>query len=156
MPNSLHPATPEHLRAVLRWITSAEDLRLWGGPLITFPPDAQKTWREIGADGGNTFVLFDAEGNTAGFGQVLLRAPGTVHLGRIIVSPALRGQGVGRALVGQLIAVALERHHPEQITLNVYTYNTPALELYRSLGFTVTAEDAEHASYAMSLRVTPR
>ena len=100
-------------------------------------------------------MLLDAEGNTAGFGQVLPREPGTAHLGRIIVSPLLRGQGVGRALVEQLIAAALERHHPEQITLNVYTYNTPALELYRSLGFTITAEDAGHASYAMSLRVAP-
>ena len=152
----LLPAVPEHLRAVLHWINSAEELRLWGGPLLTFPPDVGKTWREIGAEDGNTFVLLDAAGSVAGFGQVLAHGSGVSHLGRIIVSPALRGQGVGRLLCEQLIAAALERHHPERITLNVYKSNTSAVELYRSLGFVVTAEDEQRASCAMSLRVVPR
>ena len=155
MPYSLRPAAPEQLSTVLRWITSAEELKMWGGDQLTWPPDEEKTWREIGAEGGNTFTLLDEEGTIAGFGQVLALEPGAAHLGRIIVSPALRGQGVGRALVGQLITAALERHHPEQITLNVYTYNTPAIDLYRSLGFAVTAEDAGRDSVAMSLRVNP-
>ncbi len=153
---SLRPATPEHLSTVLQWITSPEELRLWGGELLTWPPDVEKTWREIGAQDANTFTLLDDEENIAGFGQVLARAPATAHLGRIIVSPLLRGMGVGRALCEQLIAAAVERHHPERITLNVYIGNTRAVALYRSLGFILTGEDVEHASYGMSLRVVPR
>ena len=153
MTYSLRPAAPEHLSIVLHWIKTAEDLRLWGGHLLTWPPGVEKTWCEIGAQDGNTFSLLDDDGNLAGFGQALAREPGAAHLGRIIVSPALRGQGVGRVLCRQLIAAAVERYRPERITLNVSTENTPAVSLYRALGFSVTAEDRERGWYAMSLPV---
>jgi ribosomal protein S18 acetylase RimI-like enzyme len=42
-----------------------------------------------------------------GFGQYWLTAPGTAHLGRIIVSPQARGRGLGRVLMQLLCAEAL-------------------------------------------------
>ena len=154
MEYTLRPATPHDLTAVLAWIHSPLDLRLWGGPLLTYPPDEVKTWREICADEHNTFALVDSAGTLAGFGQTFPRPSEAVHLGRVILSPAVRGQGLGRVLVRALIASAQERFHPAAITLNVYRDNLPAVQLYRSLGFTVTEESVEHGSYAMSLVCT--
>ena len=153
MDYTLRPASPRDLSTVLAWIHSPADLRLWGGPLLTYPPDEVKTWREICADDHNTFALVDPAGSLAGFGQTFPRLPDTVHLGRIILSPAVRGQGLGRVLVRALVDSALEHFHPAVITLNVYCDNLPAVQLYRSLGFTVSDENPDHRSYSMRLSV---
>jgi ribosomal protein S18 acetylase RimI-like enzyme len=49
------------------------------------------------------WVLLDAEGHCLGFGQYW-PTPGTLHLGRIIVSPQARGRGLGRVLMQALMA----------------------------------------------------
>ena len=147
----LRPAAPADLQAVLAWIDSPEALRLWGGHRLTWPPEVEKTWYEIGADGHNTFALVDVDGSLAGYGQTLPHEPARVHLGRIILAPEARGQGVGRVLVGALIGAARENFHAAAITLNVYRENLPAVRLYRSLGFVVALEDEAQGSYAMRL-----
>ncbi len=151
----LQPATPENLQIVLTWVDTPELLRFWGGPILTFPPLVSRTWLEIGATGQNTYSLMDAEGNVAGFGQTLFHAPVTVHLGRIIISPAERGKGLGRILCQRLIEVGSERYQPSEFTLNVYQDNALAFNLYTGLGFRVWLVDQEHHSYRMGLQVNP-
>lgn len=153
MTYALRSAVRKDLHVVLAWIDSPLALKLWGGQLLTYIPTVIKTWREISGNAQNTFTLVDADGNICGFGQTLYRPPDTVHLGRIILSPQLRGQGLAPGLVQHLIAAAVERYHPTQITLNVYRDNTPAVRLYRALGFVVDSLDDEHASYHMTLRL---
>ena len=149
MEYNLQPATIAHFQTVLTWITTQDELRLWGGSALTFPVQGVLTWQEIGADDQNTFALLDFEGNVVGFGQALLRASNTVHLGRIIISPAMRGRGLGRKLCEQLIQAGIKRYNPIGFTLNVYRCNTTAVNLYRSLGFSVLSEDHELDSYKM-------
>lgn len=153
MKRILAPARKEHLGQVLPWITSPEALRLWGGSALTYPPQLERTWGEIGADSTNTYVLMDEGQAVVGFGQVLPRPADTVHLGRIILAPEQRGQGLGRELCERLIQVAYASSHPRRITLNVYCHNVPAVRLYTSLGFKVRTEDAVEDSYFMELLV---
>lgn len=153
MEYALQPATPENLKAVLTWVTTPELLKFWGGPALTFPPLPGRTWHEIGATGKNSFSLIGPKGNVLGFGQTLFRAPTTVHLGRIIVSPTIRGKGLGRLLCQQLIQTGSTRYQPSEFTLSVYKNNAPALNLYKSLGFAVLSEDPEQNSFKMCLRL---
>ncbi|MEG0187009.1 MAG: GNAT family N-acetyltransferase, partial [Stenotrophomonas sp.] len=53
------------------------------------------------------WVLLAADDRCVGFGQYWQTAPGSTHLGRIIVPPLQRGRGLGRALVTALCAEAL-------------------------------------------------
>ncbi len=53
----------------------------------------------------------------------------------IAVLPAFRGQGLGRALTLRLIEEA-QRRTLDFLMLEVRASNTPAIALYRSLGFT--------------------
>ena len=151
----LQPATPEHLHLVLTWVTTPELLQLWGGATLTFPPLVDRVWHEIGATSQNTFSLIDPAGEVVGFGQTLLRKSRTVHLARIIVSPMMRGKGLGRLLCRELIQRGATCHQPSQFTLSVYKNNTPAFNLYTSLGFTVWSEDREHNALTMGLRLPP-
>jgi ribosomal protein S18 acetylase RimI-like enzyme len=152
MEYSLRPAALADLQTVLTWVTTAAALQMWAGSKVTFPPRAQQTWLEIGAGDKNTFALVDSEQHVCGFGQLLLREPGCVHLARIIVSLAERGKGIGRLLVTELMRVGSELHHPLMFTLNVYRDNATARGLYASLGFTILSEDQEKNMVKMGLR----
>src|SRR4051794_39682003 len=61
------------------------------------------------------------------------------HKGSIwgmFVAPESRGQGIGRELLGALIARARQQEGLEQIILAVVSENAPARALYRAHGFT--------------------
>jgi ribosomal protein S18 acetylase RimI-like enzyme len=135
MDHQLRAATILDLDAVLEWIGSAEGLRVWGGPALVHPPEARAVWAAIQAEDRTTFVLVDRMGQVAGFGQILPRAEATAHLARIIVSPECRGLGLGRMLCRRLMAFAEKEFSSRTFTLKVYPGNTPAITLYRSLGF---------------------
>jgi ribosomal protein S18 acetylase RimI-like enzyme len=60
------------------------------------------------------------------------------HKGRIFgvyVSGAQRGRGIGRALIGRLLEMAVRDASLEQVLLAVATSQTAARKLYRSFGF---------------------
>lgn len=154
MDYSLRPASPEDLNIVLHWVGSADLLKLWGGPALSFPPMPEATWSAIEAGPENSFSLVGPSGQLAGFGQALPRES-SVHLARIIVSPSLRGQGVGRILCEKLIRSVVIRDSSCEITLKVYLNNTPALALYRSLGFVPMPDSQDVDSIKMSLRPNP-
>jgi [ribosomal protein S18]-alanine N-acetyltransferase len=150
MEYTLQPATLADLRVILTWITSPDSLKLWGGPSLTYPSTPEQIWQEIGASSENAFSLVDPAGVVVGFGQTFLREPGSVHLGRIIVSPARRGQGLGRILCQELIQSGSIHCRPARFTLNVYKDNMPAFTLYTSLGFSVLSEDPEQNMVRMA------
>ncbi len=50
---------------------------------------------------------------------------------QLLVKPDCRGKGYGRAL----LQTAIEANFPKKMILDVYANNTPALNLYLSLGF---------------------
>ena len=146
---SLKQATPDDLKVVMAWVHDPEQLRLWGGPKLSWPLKSVALWREMEAEAFPPYALMEDGNYLAGFGQILLREPGTAHLGRIILSPERRGRGLGRVLVEKLIAKGTELYHPQRFTLNVYRRNLPAVATYQSIGFEVLEEDAEHASWKM-------
>jgi ribosomal protein S18 acetylase RimI-like enzyme len=59
----------------------------------------------------------------------------------LYVPPEWRGQGVGRALMEEIIARARRLEGLEEVRLDVVTTNTAAVALYRSLGFEVYGTD---------------
>lgn len=145
----LRPAGLEDLRTILAWVPTLDLLRFWGGPAVDFPPEADRIWRTIEAEGSNTFVLVDREAGILGLGQTLAREPGAVHLARIIVSPAHRGRGLGGMLCRALLACAVNRLGAVRATLNVYTDNLPAVACYRALGFTDVPERSRAGCWFM-------
>lgn len=146
----LKSARKEHLTTVMDWVQSAEQLELWGGSALSFPPSFEITWIQISADADNSFVLKSKDGGEVlGFAQILDRTP-NAHLARIIVAPAMRGKGLGRVLCEQLIQRALAMR-PEKITLNVFHHNTAAIALYSSLGFVRVPDQEDQGLVAMVL-----
>ena len=149
----LQPATLEDLQTVLTWIETPEQLKRWGGPLLSWPPRVEQTWRQIEADTHKVFALVGENGEVTGLGQTLRREENGVHLGRIILSPALRGKGVGRVFMQNLIEKGSELFNPLFFSLYVYNDNIPAVRLYFFIGTTATEIYTEDDSSRMELRV---
>jgi ribosomal protein S18 acetylase RimI-like enzyme len=62
--------------------------------------------------------------------------PGVAYIGHVAVAPALRGQGVGRALLGHLLERVRGEGHA-RAALDVAATNPRARALYEGLGFRV-------------------
>ena len=75
------------------------------------------------------------DGAPQAFGQVWTDAQGAVHLVRLIVDPARRGQGLGRLLCRRLLADALARSSDGRVRLKLRRDNAVALRVYLSVGF---------------------
>src|SRR5215210_1513707 len=88
---------------VERWPTSGEDVRRWAGSDPGWPVDASVFGRWHADPDVKPYVMWDGE-TPVGYGEVWVdEAEQEVELARIIVSPADRGRGVGKRLVGMLL-----------------------------------------------------
>jgi GNAT superfamily N-acetyltransferase len=56
-----------------------------------------------------------------------------LYLEDLFVAPPLRGQGVGRALLQRVAAIAVENNCP-RLQWEVLDWNTPAIEFYKAMG----------------------
>lgn len=136
----LRPASHDHLRQIMPWFPDQRSGELWGGPRFRFP-FTEATFLEDSRLGAvPSFVLTEGEA-VVGFGQYYLRA-GRCHLGRLAISPAHRGQGLGRVLIVELVRFGVEDLGVAECSLFVADDNLPALRLYEKLGF-VRAEYPE-------------
>ncbi len=84
----------------------------------------------------HSFVLIDERSNELQ-GLILTTRvqPDTAHIPQLCISPRRRARGIGRLLLRHA-ATELARTGIRALTLTVTESNTPALTLYRSLGFT--------------------
>ena len=56
-----------------------------------------------------------------------------IHLEDLYVTPALRGKGIGRALIARVAAIAIEEGCP-RLQWDVLEWNTPAIGFYQKMG----------------------
>lgn len=127
---------PADYPAIATWIPDAQSGERWAGPRVPFPFSAAELPSLLAVDGAVSYCLAGEATGPLGFGQHWELTPGAVHLGRIVVSPAARGQGLGRRLCQLLITQAVRATGATAVTLRVYRDNAAALSLYSSLGFT--------------------
>ena len=106
-------------------------------------PDAVQIGEsELRRDGFGPQSLFecliaDDEGEAAGFALYFpiystWRGP-SIHLEDLFVQPSHRGRGIGKALLGYVAAIAMERGCT-RMQWDVLDWNTPAIDFYRGCG----------------------
>ena len=93
------------------------------------PPGGTQVGSGGGPPGGGTQV---------GFGRVLTDYAFRAHLGDVFIEPASRGRGLGKALIGHVLA------HPALVTVDHWTLTTgDAHGLYERFGFSVAESDGK-------------
>ena len=83
-------------------------------------------------------LIGEWDGRPAGFAfyffnySTWVGRPG-LYLEAIFVNPEFRGLGIGKALLAQVAAIAVEKNCP-RLQWEVLDWNTPAIEFYSALG----------------------
>lgn len=135
MEPNLRPVQPSNYATVASWPESAGATQRWAGPGVPFPLSPERFAQVLELEVRPGWALLDEQGVCVGFGQYWMTATDTAHLGRIIVSPHVRGRGLGRALMQALCTQAQHEDGVQHLTLRVYRDNAAAAALYRDLGF---------------------
>jgi len=128
------PATPAHLPQIMSWFADADSTRIWGGWQFRFPFTPDSFASDVQLNERPSYVLADEPGAILGFGQVYARV-GRCHFGRLAVAPAMRGQGLGTALLRALAHAGQREMGTTEFSLFVSRQNVRAENLYRRLGF---------------------
>jgi ribosomal protein S18 acetylase RimI-like enzyme len=143
----IRPAKISDLEIVVSWVRSDVDSILWAGPRVSYPIDLASLPEAIEWKSSEAWTL-ESSGSVVAFGQLLAKPNYRVHLARLISAPRHRGRGLGRVMATHLLNTALSRH-PSAISLYVAPENSPAVELYRSLGFAEAALPIEDIATKM-------
>jgi len=139
---TIRPATPADIPTILCFIRELA--------LYEREPDAVlATEADLLRDGfGPTprfwALIAEHEGEAAGFALYFTsystwRGHHGIRLEDLYVTPALRGQGIGKALVARLAQIAVEQGCP-RLEWDVLDWNAPAIAVYQRLGAHVLTE----------------
>jgi ribosomal protein S18 acetylase RimI-like enzyme len=103
--------------------------------------DMQKYFGSVDPSTHERTLIFLAEINGIPAGKAELMLPPadatstTGYVKRVVVHPDYRGHGIARHLMEHIIHYAQTEHRLDAIDLHVWEDNTPAIQLYESLGF---------------------
>ena len=121
----------------MQWFPDAASVAVWS-PSNSFPfTDRQRFIVESKLDELASWMLVDDADTPLAFGQYYARL-GCCHLGRLVVAPARRGEGLGSELIRQLLARGTAELGTTRCSLFVFNYNSVARKLYARLGFVET------------------
>jgi L-amino acid N-acyltransferase YncA len=121
------------------------------------PPDLEEMARRRGAllAGGLPYLVAEAEGEVAGYAYAGPYRPRPAYRhtleDSVYVAPDRQGRGVGRALLGALIAACEVDGYRQMVAVIGDTASTGSIALHRSLGFRdvgiVTAVGYKHGRW---------
>ena len=126
------PATEQHYGAIASLVTSPEELYLVC-PHGQYPWDVAQL-RAIAAK-RHSLTVGLVDDSVVAFSNLYDLVPQqSAFIGNVVVAKKYRGQGMGKALIQQMVATC-QTQYQAQPHLSVFNGNTRALLLYTSLGF---------------------
>ena len=120
----------------MTWFPDRQSCLTWGGSEFRFPFTEETFTEDAKLNSLPTWALVGDGDALVGFGQCYLRV-GRCHLGRLAISPGLRGRGYGSTLIHELAKRGQTDFGVDSLSLFVLPGNERAIELYRRLGFSV-------------------
>ena len=127
-------AVTAHLEELQRWFPDRGAARRWGGPGLRWPLETSGFREDIHWGEMPSWVGLDDAGSMLGFGQYYL-SHGRCRLARLAVAPAVRGRGIGRRFIGELLERGQSELGVAHSCLFVMDDNPAAIRCYRAVGF---------------------
>jgi len=142
----LEPFGRDDFRRLMGWIQSPEFLLQWAGPIFKFPLDESQLQvylegDEIPVVQRRIFKAIQTESHTV-VGHIELNhideKNRSATLCRVLIGePSLRGRGIGAELVRRVLTIGFDQLGLHRIDLVVFDFNTPAIDCYKKVGFTI-------------------
>jgi ribosomal protein S18 acetylase RimI-like enzyme len=121
-----------HYSDIVGLFTSPEELFLIY-PSGTWPFDHTQL-EKLARERSDLTVVLDSE-QVIGFANLYRNISGDkVFIGNVVIAQDYRDHGIGRRLVCHMCETIFN-HYASTVHISVFTFNTPALLLYASLGF---------------------
>lgn len=135
---------PFHIQDASALISNIKDQRVllqFAGPVYRFPLTEDQLAGDLSDENRTLFKIVDVEHqNTIGHAQIFLKEK-TFLLGRILIwDENNRGKGYGKKVMQELLKYGFSNLNRELAELNVYDWNTGAIECYKKVGFTIDPE----------------
>jgi RimJ/RimL family protein N-acetyltransferase len=119
---------------VLCGFPQSEDELFFLFPKATFPLSPAQLREAIAQRSDSTVI--ELGGETVAFANFYRwEVGGSCSIGNVVVSPAVRGCGVGRYLIKQMVAIAFLKHQAAEVTVSCFSPNVAGLLFYPRLGF---------------------
>lgn len=120
------------------WIHSEEDLVQFSGPIFTYPLTNSQLTSYCNLQNKQPFkVVLSLTNETIGHCELNFENE-IPRLSRILIgNPNLRGNKIGEKLVKKMADVLFKDVRVEKIDLNVYEWNTAAINCYKKVGFII-------------------
>lgn len=130
-----HTESLTHLNTVKKWVITQAHCTAWAGDIVRFPFVGTSLEDDIEFSRHQHFIIKIAD-ELAAFAQLQTVNPQHTHIGRLIINPKFRGQGIAPKFFKMLIDKAREQNPQiKLITLNVLETNYTALKIYANQGF---------------------
>ena len=149
----LRPYIPEtDFETIRNWISDPRTHALWCANRFAYPLSRENfdsVLEEIRIRNGDCpFIAVGENGETTGFFCYSLHPDTNEGLLKfVIVDPAARGQGLGKAMLRLAVEYAFEISKADAVSLRVFTENTPAVRCYESVGFAEEKTEKDAFSY---------
>lgn len=132
---TLLPFTIQDAPQLISKIKDERMLLQFAGPVYRFPLTEEQLETDLTDEKRTLFKISDDDGNTIGHAQIFLKEK-TFLLGRILIwDENNRGKGYGKKVMLELLKYGFSHFDKETAELNVYDWNTGAIECYRKVGF---------------------
>jgi ribosomal protein S18 acetylase RimI-like enzyme len=123
-----------HLPQLMSWFENKAQLATWSGPNFRYPFTESTFKEDLNLTTHPSYSLLSRQGELLAFGQYYLRE-NRCHLGRLVVNPSKRVQGIVATLIAKLAAKGKEHLKVKTCSLFVFEDNTHAIRAYQRLGF---------------------
>ncbi len=135
----LQPFNRKDFDQLISWSASPEMLMQYAGPSFTFPLTIAQLEATLADEKRRAYsIMHRADNIIIGHAEIYFSNPATAHLCRILIgNENYRGKGLGLLTVQELLASAFTMNGIAAASLNVYDWNTRAIQCYTNAGFTV-------------------
>ena len=120
---------------MIGWFSNEQELTNWSGPNFRFPLNLYSFTEDLNMGSLNSFALISNTSEFLAFGQFYQRL-NKCHLGRLVVSPQFRGQGIAAKLMSHLCERGRKELKLNEYSLFVLAHNKSAIKSYQKFGFT--------------------
>lgn len=145
----LRPYKKSDSPIICSWLTDEKGFMKWCAGMYTYPMTPQQLddrYDEFCKDENAWFMTaLDERGKVCG--HFIFRkadcANNSIHMGFIIISPDMRGKGLGKQMLSQALRYAFDIFGAQTVTLGVFANNESALGCYKAAGFAETDTEKE-------------
>lgn len=126
---------------IVNWVKDEQAFVMWCANKFTYPltEDKLNIYKESYEKDENGWLITAIDEKGTPMGHILMRMADyeneSIHLGFIIVDPAIRGKGYGKEMLKLVIKYAFEILNVRRITLAVFDNNPAAHYCYKASGF---------------------